>query len=228
MTVDVIAWPGEQAGPLQWKLWRVSSSEPLRSVLLALPRDALRESALKALMSGPQVPEGVAVGWATVASRDEPDETGATPLRMRVFGCPGATGGGLATLRFEVLGRCAAVEIARNGDGFALRVDLSQVGDVLRLDLHLDSVQTRAGRLLADNPSTAATGDVVATVETAGGSGVGEVREIAGGDTGLALVLDRPTLIYGRPLTVAGRVLRGGLPSAGEIVFAHGLTGSVA
>ena len=84
-------------------------------------------------------------------------------------------------------------------------------------------MQTRGGRLLADNPPAATAGDVVATVESAVGSGVGEVREITGGDTGLALVLDRPTVIYGRQLTVSGRVVRGGAPSAGEVVFAHGL-----
>ena len=227
MAVDVIAWPGEQAGPLQWKLWRVRSSEPMRSVTLALPGGALRESALRALMSGPQVPEGVAVGWATVSATDEPDGDAATPERMRVFGCQGATDGGLATLRFDVLGRCVDVEIARAGERFSLHVDLSQISDVVRLDLHLESVQTRGGRLLADNPPAGAAGDVVATVESAAGSGVGEVREIAGGHTGLALVLDRPTVIYGRQLTVSGRVVRGGAPSGGEVVFAHGLAGSV-
>ena len=227
VAVDVIAWPGEAAGPIEWKAWRVTASESMRTVTLALPPGALRERALRALMSDPQVPEGGSVGTATVTMREEPDAVRTIPVQMQVFGCQGGAGG-LATLRFEVRGECIDLAVERAAGGFVVRADLSELPPVLRFELRLSSLQTGAGRLLPDNPPAAAASETVATVETEAGTGHGEVREISGGATGLSIALERHTAVYGLPLSIEGSVQRGAESSQGEIVLVDRFGESVA
>ena len=107
-----------------------------------------------------------------------------------------------------------------------LRVDLSQIAGVVRLDLHLDSVQTRE----ADCSRTAA----AATAGTSSrpwsppsAAASAKCARSPAGTPGWRSSWTRPTVIYGRQLTVSGRVVRGGAPSAGEVVFARRLAGSV-
>jgi len=227
VSVDVIAWPGEAPGPLQWKLWHVQASEPIRSITLVLPAGGLRPSALRALMSAPQAPEGARVGVATVTMRRAPDLLETTASTLLVSGCPGAAVGDLATLRFATGDACATLALRESEAGVVARIDL-HAPDVTALDLRVDSLQTAAGRLLPPNPTEASTADTSVTVETASGTAHDTVREVAGGATSLTVGVDPTRLDYGHGATVSGLVLRGGAPAAGELVALDALTESVA
>jgi hypothetical protein len=225
--VDVIAWPGEEPGPLQWKVWRVTSSEPMRSVTLTLPPGAVRRDALHALISMPQGPEGATAGAATVTIREASDLIGTTTVALPVGECAGGAHGQIATMRFESGGMCTTIAFDASGGGVAARIDFPAVG-VIAVDLRLDSLQTPAGRLLPANPADPATADTSVIVETAGGTAQDTVREISGGTTSLTVGADAAKVDYGHTVTLSGRVLRGGVPAVGEPIALGELYGSVA
>jgi hypothetical protein len=222
VSVDVIAWPGEATGPLQWKLWRVTATEPMTSITIRLPPGAVRPEALRALAAAPHgTGDAVGGGVSTAQQSAGARTTIRTPLAFG--GCPGGSRGTTITLHFETIGGCANVRVDVPASGTLVNVDLPADAAFLTVAVRLDSIQTSGGRVLPSNPRDAVALDTTATVGTAVGSAADTVREVVGGATDVTVSLARGRVDYGGAVTISGVVRRGGSPAPGERIVLDAL-----
>jgi hypothetical protein len=228
VTIDVVAWPGEAPGPLEWKVWRVAADAPMRSITVQVPAGAVRTAALAALASMPQPAGGRRAGTATVTLQRAAGRRARTRPEVTVGGCPGGSAGELVTFRFLASGACANVTVDASPAGPIVGVDVPPQLALVALDLRLESLQTPAGRLLPANPEQAWTADTFATAETDAGTAADTVRELVGGATEVTVAPGRWTVGYGRRVELSGVVRRGGEPAPGERVALQAVDGSVA
>lgn len=213
--VDVVAWPGEAAGALEWKSWTVvlDGDGAIGRLSLSIPVTTVRVDALRSF-SG-EAP----IGNVSIAIRNGDD------VAAELFS--GGCGGERELLHFHQLGRCVGVSVTADGSRLVLEVDLSGFSAATAFVLQLDNASTPAGQLLAPNPEQAYEAETAVEVLAGGVLLQDTVREVVGGDTGIAATATSTRVPYGARAALAGDVRRSGAPSPAERVIAYPLAGGV-
>jgi len=213
--VDVLAWPGEAAGALEWKGWSVvlDGDGTIGRLSLSIPDTTVRVDALRSIAGEVQV------GNVSVGIRNGDD----IAAELSSGGC--TSQGEL--LHFHPAGRCVGVAVTSDGARLVLELDLSGLAGATAFILQLDNASTPAGPLLAPNPEQPYEADTTVDVVSAGTALHDAVREVVGGDTRIAASATSRRVLYGRQVTIRGDVRRAGSPSAGERVITYPLAGGV-
>lgn len=213
--VDVVAWPGEGAGALEWKGWTVvlDGDGAITRLSLSIPATTVRVGALRS------IPGEALVGNVSIAIRNGDD----IAAELSSGGCENER----ELLHFHQLGRCFGVAVTADGVRLVLEVDLSALSAATAFVLQLDNASTPAGQLLAPNPEQAYEAETSADVLSGGVVLQDTVREVVGGDTRIASEAASRRVLYGARIALTGDVRRAGLPSAAERVIAYPLAGGV-
>lgn len=217
-TVDVVTVPGDGGRDVQARTWRADVEDAYaKRVTFDVPRALFDPAALAALLAA----EGTVIGSVSAGISN---------------GTDASVGGGIAVAAGScgARPRCVPLRIVDADDGrvlLAIRASTSDAtgGGVVWIELTVRNVETESGSLFRARPDGRALDTRVAVVtcsvpaedgfDRCGPDGPtvrGSVREVGRGRSAVTLRALRSRTTYGGRVAFAGRVYRGGRPSAGE------------
>jgi hypothetical protein len=218
-TVDVVTVPGDEGRDVQARTWRADVEDGYaKRVTFDVPRALFDPAALAALLAA----EGTVIGSVSAEISSGTDAS--------------SVGGGIAVAAGScgARPRCVPLRIVDADDGrvlLAIRASTSDAtgGGVVWIELTVRNLETESGSLFRARPDGRAFDTRVAVVtcsvpaeegfDRCGPDGPtvrGSVREVGGGRSAVTLRALRSRTTYGGRVAFAGRVYRGGRPSAGE------------